>query len=77
MSIYREVPGHETEVGMGVITSTPSHWVVAWGEYAAEGEADGEIRIMAAVDERGNDITEKVAVIVADAVDVAIEEGTI
>lgn len=76
-SIVREVPGHENEIGMGVIASTPPHYVVAWGEYAADGEADGEIRIMSAVDEGGNDITSLVAEVVAQAVDSALDRGAI
>lgn len=75
--IVREVPGAETETGMGVIVSTPPHFVVAWGEYAADGEADGEVRVIAAVDEGGNDITEKTARLIADSITLGIESGVL
>ena len=76
-TIVREVPGDEKEIGLGVIASTPPHIVIAWGEYADQGEADGEIRIIAAVNEEGQDVTNRVARIVRDALDVALEEGEI
>lgn len=74
-TIIREVPGSETEIGMGVIASTPGHYVVAWGEYAADGEADGEIRVLSAVNEDGNDVTAEAARVVARAIGEAIEGG--
>lgn len=66
--IVKEAPGAEQEAGMGVMVSTPPHYVVAWGEYADQGEADGEIRVMAAVDAEGNDITDSVASLVGGAI---------
>ena len=73
--IVSEVPGAEVEIGMGVVASTPPHFIVAWGEYADMGEADGEVRVLAAADEGGNDITEKTARVVADAISLALEVG--
>lgn len=73
--IVRKVPGAEVELGIGVMASTPPHFVVAWGEYAADGEADGEVRVMAAVDEDGVDITEKTARVIAGAISDAIDSG--
>ena len=75
--IIRPVEGAEKEIGLGVIASTPPHIVVAWGEYADQGEADGEVRVMAAIDEAGNDVSSLVAEVIANAVDVAISEGHI
>lgn len=75
--ILKPVHGNETEVGLGIIVSTPWHVVVAWGEYADQAEADGEVRIMTAIDADGDDITLKVAQIVADAIGYAIEDGRI
>lgn len=75
--IVRLVEGAEKEIGLGVIASTPPHIVVAWGEYADQGEADGEVRVMAAIDEGGNDVSSRVAEVIANAIDVAIAEGRI
>lgn len=77
LTIVREVPATEQEIGLGVIATTPPHIVIAWGEYADQGEADGEIRIIAAVDENGQDATDSVVRIVRAALDVALEEGEI
>lgn len=66
--IVKEVPGSEHEAALGVMVSTPPHYVVAWGEYADQGEADGEVRVMAAVDADGIDITDSVASLVGRAV---------
>lgn len=75
--IIRPVEGTEKEIGLGVFASTPPHIVVAWGEYADQGEADGEVRVMAAIDEGGDDVSSRVAEVIANAVDVAISEGSI
>lgn len=75
--IIRPVEGAEKEIGLGVIASTPPHIVVAWGEYADQGEADGEVRVIAAVDENGNDVSSRVAEVIANAVAAAISEGRI
>lgn len=75
--ILKAVHGNETEVGLGIIVSTPWHVVVAWGEYAEQGEADGEVRVMAAIDADGGDVTLKVAQIIAEAIGYAIEAGKI
>lgn len=75
--IVRKVAGAEVEIGIGVMASTPPHIVIAWGEYADQGEADGDVRVIAAMDEGGNDIAAKVAEIVANAISVAIEQGDI
>lgn len=63
--IVRHVPGSETEVGMGVMAATPPHWLIAWGEYATDGEADGEIRVMAAISADGEDFSESIASLIA------------
>lgn len=75
--IVRPVEGAEKEIGLGVLASTPPHIVVAWGEYADQGEADGEVRVMVAIDEGGNDVSSLVAEVIADAVAAAISEGRI
>ena len=76
-TIIKAVPAYENEGPMGALISTPAHWVVCIGEYADQAEGDIDIRILGAVDEGGNDISERVAVLVATAVNRGIEEGVL
>jgi len=71
------VDGGEVEAGLGVLVSTPEHVLVTWGEYADIGEADGEVRVLAAVDENGDDVTAHVAHVIAGAIAEARERGEI
>ena len=68
-TIVKFVPANETEAALGMLVSTPAHWLVAIGEYADQGEADIDIRILGAVDEGGNDIGESVASFIAKAIE--------
>lgn len=76
-TIIKAVSASEQEIGLGIYATTTAHWLVSIGEYADQGDADIDIRVLAAVDEGGNDISEKVAVAVAAAVEAAIEKGSI
>ncbi|MDY7542631.1 MULTISPECIES: hypothetical protein [unclassified Cryobacterium] len=74
-TIIKRVPSEEREIAMGITAATPDHWVVSIGEYADQGEADVDIRVLGAVDEGGNDISEHVAKLVAQSVENAISMG--
>lgn len=71
------VDGGDVEVGLGVFASTPEHVLVTWGEYADTGEADGEVRVIAATSEDGDDVTAQVGHIIATAIAEARERGEI
>jgi len=76
-TIIKAVPASEKEVALGMFVSISEHWSVSIGEYADQGEADIDIRILGAVDEGGNDISERVAGLVANAVNLGIEQGVL
>jgi hypothetical protein len=76
-TVIEHTPAEANEIGLGVVASIPGHWLIAIGEYADHGEADIDIRVLGAVDEGGNDISEKVAKVIAAAVERAIEGGTL
>jgi|GEM_PF-4246257 len=67
MSNVHFVRAEEREVG-DVIVSCASHWAVAIGEYADQGEPDILVRIVHAVNEDGDDISEAIANTVATAI---------
>lgn len=75
--IVRHVESAEIEIGLGVTARTPDHYVIAWGEYADQGEADGEIRVFDALDADGDPVTDRVIAAVRDVIELALQAGHI
>jgi hypothetical protein len=67
-TVIHNEPGREIEAGDALV-SLPPHTIVALGEYADQGEPDVLVRVVHAVNENGDDISDEVARKIAKALE--------